>query len=588
MRFRARLLGGVVAAVVTPLLVLGVTIPREMMKRFTAEYRASAGALARAITSRFADEGARIDSRLAAIAAELRDDNQMRLAIAGDPTTRSDLLDFGERAVLRTGLSALQIQNDSGRILTSGHFRNDFDRVEAGLPAALRTAGERTVLVATRTASGKMLALARMDSLRVGRRSLTIIGGVAVGDDYLDALSPSSGLQIRLALTDASGSPVAGFSGHEAIGDTNAAPIDSIAVPYFDATGDSVTAGTARFIIGVSTTQLDLLLRDVRLWIVGTILVATAAALTLALWLAGRLSRPIADLAAETARIDLDRLDGHFASAARTDEVGVLARGLRAMLGRLRTSASQLRDAERRATLGDVARQINHDIKNGLTPIRNVVRHLAQVARETPDELPDVFVAREQTLASSIEYLDTLARNYARLSPRLDVGPCDVGPVIEEVVRAAATRGPAIRSSVTPGTPAVVADAAVLRRILENLVGNAIDALDGKPGQVVVAATPAPDHRAGSMVRLTVSDSGRGMTERELAKAFDDFYTTKAGGTGLGLSVVRRLVADLHGVLRIETEPGKGTQVTVDVPAAGNRVPGNREASPAPAGRGTE
>jgi signal transduction histidine kinase len=69
------------------------------------------------------------------------------------------------------------------------------------------------------------------------------------------------------------------------------------------------------------------------------------------------------------------------------------------------------------------------------------------------------------------------------------------------------------------------------------------------------------------MIRFAVADTGRGMTERELAKAFDDFHTTKPGGTGLGLSVVRRLVADLHGALRIETAPGQGTTVVVDLPA---------------------
>jgi two-component system sensor histidine kinase HydH len=64
----------------------------------------------------------------------------------------------------------------------------------------------------------------------------------------------------------------------------------------------------------------------------------------------------------------------------------------------------------------------------------------------------------------------------------------------------------------------------------------------------------------GGAVRLTVADTGRGMTREELDHAFDDFFTTKPGGTGLGLSVVRRLVADLSGTLRVQTEPGAGSQ----------------------------
>jgi signal transduction histidine kinase len=585
MTFRTRLLVALTFVVAAPLVLLGVMIPREMTERFTAEYRARARALAAGITRSIVEEGARIDSRLGVVAADVRDDNRIRLAVAGDPTMRAELLDFGERAVLQTGLSALQIQNDSGRILTSGHFRNDFDRVDPRLPTALRGATDQTAIVSLRTPRGRMLVLARMDSLRVGRRSLTIIGGVAVGDDFLGALTPASELRVRVALPD--GAPVT--TGGNVPGQQEpvepGVPIDSISLPYIDASGDSIAVGSARFVISAATTQLDLLLRDVRVWIVGTVLVATAAAFAVALWLAARLSRPIADLAAETGRVDLDRTDGRFANADRDDEIGVLARGLNSMLARLRSAAGQLRDAEHRATVGEVARQVNHDIKNGLTPIRNVVRHLAEVAREAPADLPKVFVDRQTTLESSVEYLDTLARNYARLSPRLDVAPCDVAPVIEEVIRGAATRGATVRSTVVPGIPPVVADAAVLRRILENLVGNAIDALDGKPGEVAVTAASAAGDGSSDMVVLTVSDTGRGMTERELAKAFDDFYTTKEGGTGLGLSVVRRLVADLSGALRVDTEPGRGTRVTVRIPAATPRAAGSAR-PPAAAGRG--
>ena len=68
-------------------------------------------------------------------------------------------------------------------------------------------------------------------------------------------------------------------------------------------------------------------------------------------------------------------------------------------------------------------------------------------------------------------------------------------------------------------------------------------------------------------VRISVADTGPGMTRKELDLAFDDFYTTKPDGTGLGLSIVRRLILDLNGTLRIETEPGTGTRVVVELPA---------------------
>jgi signal transduction histidine kinase len=72
---------------------------------------------------------------------------------------------------------------------------------------------------------------------------------------------------------------------------------------------------------------------------------------------------------------------------------------------------------------------------------------------------------------------------------------------------------------------------------------------------------------AGPVVQIVVADTGPGMSEQQLERAFQDFYTTKAGGTGLGLSVVRRLVLDLNGTLRVESEPGVGTRFIVELPA---------------------
>jgi signal transduction histidine kinase len=102
----------------------------------------------------------------------------------------------------------------------------------------------------------------------------------------------------------------------------------------------------------------------------------------------------------------------------------------------------------------------------------------------------------------------------------------------------------------------------MLRRVLENLIGNAMESLDGREGQVTVSTEPA----AAGGVRITVADTGRGMSREELDHAFDDFFTTKPGGTGLGLSIARRLVLDLGGTLRIQTEPGVGTRAVVELP----------------------
>jgi signal transduction histidine kinase len=109
-----------------------------------------------------------------------------------------------------------------------------------------------------------------------------------------------------------------------------------------------------------------------------------------------------------------------------------------------------------------------------------------------------------------------------------------------------------------------------LRRVLDNLVVNALESLDGRDGQVRVS-TRTIQLGVGRGVRIDVADNGRGMTPEERQRAFDDFYTTKAGGTGLGLSIVRRLVSDLGGRVAVESASGEGTRFTVELPIGNAR-----------------
>jgi two-component system, NtrC family, nitrogen regulation sensor histidine kinase NtrY len=223
--------------------------------------------------------------------------------------------------------------------------------------------------------------------------------------------------------------------------------------------------------------------------------------------------------------------------------------------------------------MGDLARQVNHDIKNGLTPIRHVLHHLDEVA-PTPEALAAIYAERRGTLASSVAYLDTLARNYARLTPATSRESCDVNGLVEEVVRGVVPGNVSVRALPSAGLRPILVDRVALRRIVENLVGNAVDSASETGGTVEVATEAGRRDGDAAVVRVLVSDTGRGMSRAELDRAFDDFYSTKDGGTGLGLSIVRRLVLDLGGGLRVDTKPGEGTRVTVELPArAGEETP---------------
>jgi signal transduction histidine kinase len=566
MSFRTRLFLGILIAVLLPLGALAFGVRRQMEHRLTTEYEQRVGSMAAVIETDLVREGATVGSRLRALISELSRDNRFRLAaLQGDAGSRRYLLDYAGDAMRLSGLSVLQIQDSAGRILSSGHFRNEFDQLQPELPTLLAAAPGTLALVRTRTPETPLLALARVDSFRVGGRRFSVVGGVAAEARLLDRLVRDRDLAVNLV-----------YPGREAASYSGARILREIPVPYLDLLrGTGVALDTARFVITQSLGTLEALRRSVDRWFLLALGLTVAAALALAGWLSSRISRPLRELAQKTSQIDLDRLDQSFDSD-RQDEIGALSRLLGGMTERIRNSSARLREAERRAAVGDLARQVNHDIKNGLAPIRNVLRHFSQVARQDPALLPAVFEERRGTLDSSVEYLETLARNYARLSPTIERTPCDVNTVVEEVLRNTVADGMVLHTSLGERLPRALSNNLMLRRILENLVGNAVDSLEGRSGGAVTVTTePAGGDGEPPRVRISVADTGPGMTRKELDQAFDDFYTTKTDGTGLGLSIVRRLILDLNGTLRVETEPGAGTRFVVELPAD----PGGRAAS---------
>ncbi|PYP29741.1 MAG: hypothetical protein DMD55_00450 [Gemmatimonadetes bacterium] len=558
MSFRARVLAGFGVVVLVPLVVFGVRVRADMADRLTAEYQRRVASLAAVIRADLSRDSAGIAARLDALKEAIAMDNKFRRA-ALEGVERAYLLDYAGSAMRFTGLSMLLIQDDQGRIISSGHFRNEYDRLEPDLPRLLAVAPGGMALVEARTAEAALLALARVDSLRLGGRRFTLVGGVAVDSSFLARLAPDSELTVAPALPSDTLVRV----------DTAAQVVSALAVPFV-ALGDSARLREARIVVTHSLAPLAALRRRVDAAFVAAALLTAAIALLLASWLSSLISRPLGELARRTAEIDMERLDVTFESE-RADEIGMLTRLLGAMTERLRVGAAQLREAERRIAVGDLARQVNHDIKNGLIPIRNVVRHLLDAARAGPDQLAAAWRDRQATVESSVSYLEQLATNYARLYPQPGRKPCDVNDAVRETIRRVgdASRGE-LRTELADELPAVQTDPVVLRRILENLVGNALDSLESRSGTVTVLTARAAGADDGRpVVRITVADTGKGMSGEELNRAFDDFYTTKPGGTGLGLSIVRRLVLDANGALRVETEPGGGSKFIVELPGEG-------------------
>jgi two-component system, NtrC family, nitrogen regulation sensor histidine kinase NtrY len=565
MSLRTRLLLAFAAVVLIPIALLAFGVRQEMSRRLSAEYQRRVDEVVEVIREDLARESAGIAERLASLERALVNDNRFRLAaVAGADTEREYLLDYAGTAMRLTGLSMLQIQDGDGRIISSGHFRNEHGRIESGLVPALQGARGAT-LVTVRGAEQEFLALARVQTFAIGERTFALVGGVTIDQAFLARLARDRA--ILVSLYNPGAEPLTLPRPPAATRDS---AVGELQLPVLRAgSGPPLQVAQARLVVTQPLTPLRALLRSADSWFLATAAGTGLTALLLAVWVSSRISGRLEALAEKTAVLDLDRLDVDFDPG--TDEVGRLSRLLGDLVARLRTSTVRVREAERRATVGELARQVNHDVKNGLIPLRNVMRHLAQVERNDPSALGAVFAERRHTVDSSLAYLETLATTYQRLSPPLSRGECDLNAVITDVVRAAHGHDRVTVETDLVSLPRVVGDPIAFRRILENLIANAVDSLPPAAGRIVVSTRVVDREGDVPAIRLLVADTGRGMSADEAGRIFEDFYTTKEGGTGLGLSIVRRLVTDLHGTIAVDSAPGRGTRITIDIPAGGPR-----------------
>ena len=301
--------------------------------------------------------------------------------------------------------------------------------------------------------------------------------------------------------------------------------------------------------------------RTYLLVLLACILIAVAGLSVAAAWyLSGRLAGPVMDLAGQTKG---DPLAVRFKRPRRAaSEVVVLADALNRL-------NEELRRAERAAGSAQVARRVAHEIRNPLSTLGLAVGRLERRF----DALPaiDREVAGEVVAAMKKEFevLDDMAENFSMLGRMAEPPlrpPVDWNEIASSV-RALYGESPVrFDLELDPGLPRIAGDERSLRRALTNLVKNAIEA-QGGTGEIGVRTA----HRAGQ-VQVEVVDHGPGIPETVRERLFAPGFTTKEGGSGLGLFLARSIVEHHGGRIEIESSAG-GTLIRLDFPAAGAAAP---------------
>lgn len=239
---------------------------------------------------------------------------------------------------------------------------------------------------------------------------------------------------------------------------------------------------------------------------------------------------------------------------------------------------AQVRHSQKLESIGELAGGIAHDFNNLLT---SILGNASMARRESArGQAPDVAIAQIELAARRAADLTKQLLAYAGKG-RVEPEPVSLTDVVTEMVALLATamsKNATLKLATAADLAPVLADPAQMRQIAMNLITNASDALDGRPGTITVhTATRWLDEELegfvlgdrcepGRYVVLEVSDTGHGMDEATAARVFEPFFTTKPTGRGLGLAAVLGILRSHQGAVRVQSTPGNGTTFSVAVP----------------------
>lgn len=223
--------------------------------------------------------------------------------------------------------------------------------------------------------------------------------------------------------------------------------------------------------------------------------------------------------------------------------------------------------------LGHFLSGIRHELGNPVNSIKTALTVLrANLDGFSPEKVHD-YLDRVLGEVSRIEYLLHWLRSFS-VNEVVELGRVELADLLHELValvEPSAQRAGVTLQVVPPPRVAVVADARALYQVLINLVSNAIEALPGTAGPILRIETELDDDR----VHIAVVDNGPGMSAENLALAMRPFFTTKRTGTGLGLVIAQRLLANQGGLLQLRSEPGAGTRALVSLQRASEQREGD-------------
>ena len=230
--------------------------------------------------------------------------------------------------------------------------------------------------------------------------------------------------------------------------------------------------------------------------------------------------------------------------------------------------AARTRGQEHLLELGQLVGGLAHEIKNPLSTINLNLKLLAEDLDRYPDEMHGRWLRRLKGVQDEANRLKNVLDDFLRFAGRFELTPetVDIRRLVDEMVVFFAPQAEAARvvmRTSLPDSPVVCkVDVGLLKQAVLNLVINAVQAMEAG-GELIIAV--GSDRGSGT---VEVIDTGPGIAPKDLPRIFEVYYSTRKGGTGLGLPIIRRIVREHGGAIRAESDLGKGTRFVISLPLA--------------------
>jgi len=309
------------------------------------------------------------------------------------------------------------------------------------------------------------------------------------------------------------------------------------------------------------------------LWIIGIFIGGTMSAIVVV----NRFIKPVDMLVSASKAVADGNFDTTIAAPGSSGELRTLISGFNEMTEKLREHKAleqRVHRTERMAALGELGARLAHEIRNPLNSISLIIDHLRDRFSPAEDKDRQRFDTYVVNIKTELQRLNKLVTDFLQVSRPLhpEMHPLQVASFLRQITQLLGNQAAQhqIETSVhvTPEDLMMSGDEGLLKTACMNVTLNAIQAMENG-GQLTITANPSAN---GQFCEIAFADTGAGIPQEHRENIFQPYFTTKKEGTGLGLSIVNRVIEDHGGQIRVESEEGRGTTITLTLPISDEQV----------------